>query len=142
MINNRNLLISSTCIGTPPVTQWIEYIPFDRQVCKVYTRREEPDHISQVPYISIYNLYTEEKFRRQGYVKTLLDHILNQTLYSVDKLFILAVFADNIPAYNLYTNHLGFTKHNIQSDYSIPTDLIILSKQIKRAVCFTGEISW
>jgi ribosomal protein S18 acetylase RimI-like enzyme len=65
--------------------------------------------VVQLGYVGLFDIITDELYRRRGYGKLLIQNILNWGIKNGAHSAYLQVLLDNIPAIQLYSN-LGFTE--------------------------------
>ena len=82
--------------------------------------------ITRVLYeiLDITDVYTNEKYRRKGYARKILEYIINN---NIDKKIMLEVNENNVPAINLYSS-LGFKTISKRKNYYKSETALIMER--------------
>ena len=130
-INNVDKVINLGLKLNSNYSNLYDYESLNSGVNKTYTILDNNNiigfiHIQDlIDEVDIIDIVIDEKYRRKGYGKSLINYILD---FYKDKKVILEVSVDNEEAVNLYKS-LNFSVINVRKGYYNGTDALVMEKK-------------
>ena len=130
-INNVDKVINLGLKLNSNYSNLYDYESLNSGVNKTYTILDNNNiigfiHIQDlIDEVDIIDIVIDEKYRRKGYGKSLINYIFD---FYKDKKVILEVSVDNEAAVNLYKS-LNFSVINVRKGYYNGTDALVMEKK-------------